>query len=398
MNQDIKLYNQLMENINNSDNDVFYFKDEPYTAEYFYRLFNYRYATYSDFCLPDALEGRGIMFMMHREIYHNPNDIPHNQDPNITGRPTKCVSRPMEKFFNYMENPFTETIQESDIKNVYEKADGSLISTYIKPNGCWGFKSKMSLVSDQANAANELIFDDEYDHLRKYINQEMHYYENNLTFNFEYCAPDNSIVLHYEKPQLKFLNCRNNATGEYINHPVLEDMMYGIKKYPHRPTDNILNDTKELKDIEGFVCETHDGQRFKLKTQWYFDLHNLVTEIESDHKLYIACVNDNIDDISALLAHPSFVDHRESIQKRINTMMNFVATKRMDLNHRIVDVYYKYKHLSRKEFAISCKEEYSNDKEGLFGMTMQLYSGKEPDYTKILLKNWKGLYEQEFVG
>ncbi|WP_333997418.1 RNA ligase, partial [Pseudomonas aeruginosa] len=67
----------------------FFYKDftSPFGTQF--RIFSYNFASYTDWCLDDALECRGIMF----EIDEN--------------GPVRIASRPMEKFFNLNETPFT---------------------------------------------------------------------------------------------------------------------------------------------------------------------------------------------------------------------------------------------------------------------------------------------------
>ncbi|MFT2622084.1 RNA ligase, partial [Escherichia coli] len=43
----------------------------------------------------------------------------------------RIASRPMEKFFNLNETPFTMNLDLSKVKYMLAKEDGSLVSTYL---------------------------------------------------------------------------------------------------------------------------------------------------------------------------------------------------------------------------------------------------------------------------
>ena len=189
--------------------ESFYFVDQVWEGVT-YRIFAYRLASYTDFMQPDALEGRGIMFEL-----------------DASGQPVRLACRPMHKFFNLNENPSTMNLDLSrnNIEIVMDKADGSLISTWTDHNGKLQLKSKTSLFSDQVQMAWKALkaeppcsFTTPEDEtiditLLGWLN---HIASTGLvTVNLEYVGPDNRIVLGYEKAQLRVLNTRELATGEY---------------------------------------------------------------------------------------------------------------------------------------------------------------------------------------
>ena len=110
------LYRDLLTLVEESE--AFYYKDFQ-LADRWYRIFNYRLASYSDFLKPGALECRGIMFEIEPEH----------------GAPKRLASLPMEKFFNLNENPFTMGLDLSTIIDFELKADGSLMSSYWHEDG-----------------------------------------------------------------------------------------------------------------------------------------------------------------------------------------------------------------------------------------------------------------------
>ena len=93
----------------------FYFVDREYQGVT-YRIFSYRLiGSYTMWTLPDALNCRGTMFAK-------------------IGEDWKLMCLPMEKFFRLHENPLTLNININERDwMLYEKHDGSLISTFTNP-------------------------------------------------------------------------------------------------------------------------------------------------------------------------------------------------------------------------------------------------------------------------
>lgn len=353
--------------------EAFYIKDVAVNSTQFYRMFNYHYATVDDFSLPDALEMRGIMFLMNKH------------DGIIS--PECVVSRPMEKFFNLNENKFTTGITDDDVLTYYEKLDGSLISTYamVNENGYCGFglKSKMSLDSEQALAATKLLNSPKY---VKYYRQIEVLVANGYTVNFEYTSPNNRIVVPYQEDSLKVINIRNNKTGNY-------GLTAGIGL--DFPLANLIpKDDKTLQSIydemyhEGYVALLKNGQRIKIKTHWYNNLHRLKSNQLNYKDLFISVVNEEIDDVKS-----AFHDD-EYFMNRITKMEEFVQKKFSDIKHQ-VESFSKYKHLSRKDFALTVKSELGDDVNKVFGIVMKSYDSDDLDYKQLLIKNWSKIYKNE---
>lgn len=139
----LELYNNLISLCESSEVSKFFYKDFNGPMDGKFRIFSYHYASYSDWLKPDALECRGIMFEMGEN------------------GPVRVAARPMEKFFNLDENPLSMGINIADVTYIMDKADGSLVSSYVD-DGYLYLKSKTSLYSDQARQAAALIHSEEY--------------------------------------------------------------------------------------------------------------------------------------------------------------------------------------------------------------------------------------------
>lgn len=352
-----QLFDNLMALCNVVDSP-FSFKDHRRLDQTF-RIFNYRLASYTDFCKPGALEARGITFLMEND------------------QPVRIVCRPPEKFFNWQENPFTMNLQIGNLISYMKKEDGSLISSYFYTKDKLGLKSKASLASEQAVWAEE--------YLQRPENQK--FYEDvydltiqGYTVNMEFVSPRNQVVVPYSKDELVVLNVRNNETGITL----FKDQVFNKKNLnwveEYFPSTISFLNIAQMKGIEGFVMKFHpNNQLVKIKTDAYLALHKTKDSITIPRRLFECVINEATDDLRAL-----FKDDPISLQ-RITDMENMVRPR---YNHMVatVESYYKFnKDLIRKDYAIKGQKELGP----FFGLGMNLYLGKEPYYKEFAIKNYK---------
>ena len=344
-----------------SENDAFFHKDHV-LDDVTYRIFSHRLSSYSDFLLPSALESRGIMFSIKKN-----------------GEPNKLVSRPTEKFFNYLENPFTEDVDFSKTKRVMTKEDGSLVSTFLHKSKV-RLKSKGSLESEQAVDSTEWLY--QSDLLETFNNMNLELF----TIDMEWTAPHNRIVLGYEEAGLIILGMRNNETGERLDvHEIIGELSPEFDSRIVVDHSEAIDDVgayvaliPQMEGIEGFVLRLEDGQQLKIKTEWYLSRHRAKDSINNPKALFKAIIGQDIDDIMVL-----FHDDEVAL-KIIRDMQELVIPK---FNHMIVTVekfYENNKHLDRKEYAI--KAQGLNDR--LMSLYMNLYIGRDNDYTVFSQKNY----------
>lgn len=367
-----KLFDELMELVATTDG-MFFFKDTVLPSHETVRIFSYNYASYTQWLLPGALEARGIMFLMNGS------------------EPVSIMCRPMEKFFNLNETPFTMNLDYSKVQNIMAKADGSLISSYINTQGYLGLKSKTSVTSEQAIAARQLISTPKYEAL---LYRVIELALDGWTCNFEYVAPDNRIVLQYQEPELILLNVRHNETGEYAPYKTLmKDNYLRTHLVPNYEIDldseTWVEDVRNLEGIEGFIFDLGD-QRFKLKTKWYCALHHTKDSITNNERLFGTIVAGASDDIKGMFESDEYAKSKiEAFEKiyldylrtSISTITSFI-----DLNAGI----------DRKAFALKA-QQYANQAgyPFIFSTMMNMYSG-QMDQEKMVenlgslfLKNWK---------
>jgi len=192
-----KMYDELMALV--ADSETFYYKDFELGGTVF-RIFNYRLASYTEFMRPSGLECRGHMFEV--------------SSTDVDATAVRLASLPMPKFFNLYECPATMDLDLSQIEEIADKADGSLITTYMH-NGHLSVKSKGSLFSDQANdAKNYLTKSENWDFRDELVAAERLGY----TVIMEYVAPHNRIVIGYENEELRVLGVRSRIDGSYVHY------------------------------------------------------------------------------------------------------------------------------------------------------------------------------------
>ncbi len=325
------LYKQLLSLVENH-HPVFDFKD--YVVDgYKVRVFNYNLTPYAMFTLPAALECRGISFVI-------------DEQDNFL----KLISAPMQKFFNYKENPFTQGIEKDKIATAMDKRDGSLMSSYQL--AAVRLKSKGAFFSDQAVAANELLYSEKYSELLAFITEQESL---ERTVNIEYTAPNNQIVLFYKEPELKVLNVRSRTNGEYIDLSTLncpKQFIVDFKTEYHGLTlENMFEQIQGLEDIEGFVLLTDKGLWVKFKTDWYCKRHNSVDVFSPNgkkgRKALINCILDEqSDDVRQLL------NGNQRMLDILDDVSNFVADY-LEKTHLIASKFVDdNSELSRKDFAL----------------------------------------------
>lgn len=355
-----EIYESLM-NICRND-ECFFYADQILFSKTC-RIFNYRLASYTQWLQPHALECRGITY--------------HIDDK---GEPVELLSWPFQKFFNYGECPFTIDIDLSKVSEIQDKMDGSLISTMWINNTLW-LKSKGSLFSEQAQAANRLINSSEFSELKSFcVDLTSHL---NYTVIMEYTSPVHRIVLDYPFDNLTVLAVRNNETGKFVKLEHFNNILpekYVVPSRSVKDVNSFIGSIDAMKGIEGFVLVFPSGFRMKIKTSEYATLHFVKDSINSERRLFEAVVREHSDDIKAMFTDdPVAVARIEEMEKRVAGIYNSLVNS--------VDSFYEAnKHLIRKDYAIKGQKELSSLE---FSLAMCKYIGKTIDYKETLIKHRK---------
>lgn len=267
-------------------------------------VFNYRYATYNDFVDYNGFELRGLTFVF-------------NSDGTLYQRFPL-----LGKFFNINENESTlyESLKLKKIFKVYTKEDGSIISFIKLPNGKILAKSKTSFESEQANLAQSEFENNEL--INKMVTSWLDSGNHPI---FELVGPKNKIVVDYESTKLLLIGLRSNEGG-YLD---LESFQIPKATKIDLNLDQMLDLKTSLESCEGWVVEFEGGQKVKIKTDWYFKLHRILTDYTNREDYLIDMViNEKIDDILSQLPFGS--ESRVFVEKVITTVHTKVIEMKSD--------------------------------------------------------------------
>lgn len=366
--------------------DAFY-RQEFELDGHIYWIYNYRLASYTEFERPGGREMRGHMFEMkkedhvvcdtHQTIIEN-GGVGMNREYRYV--PIRLAALPMQKFHNLNECPLTMDLDLSQVDTVELKADGSLISTYMH-GALLRMKSKGSLFSEQALAAMAWIDRPENQEFRTAVYSLS---RSGHTVNMEWCAPDNRIVIGYEKPHLKVLNVRSMQDGSYVARGVLESLL--VDNMINRVDTNGLDTVTfvqsipaMLDDIEGYVARI-GALWFKIKTNKYMSLHHTKDSINNPRRLYEAVLDEGVDDLRALFFEDKLaIKLIDEMQVKVDKLYNHLVAS-------VEGFYNANKHLDRKDFAIKGQAEVPRLH---FGLVMNLYLQKDPDFKGFMKSKYK---------
>jgi hypothetical protein len=389
-----------------ASNNAFYYKEFNVDSRV-YRIFNYRMASYTDFTQEYALECRGIMFDITDYKTTGPTGGPDRDAGTVV---LKCL--PMEKFFNLYENPFTTGLDLTKVTKIYEKADGSLISTYIHNNDL-RLKSKASTISVQCIDAMKWL--DENSVLK---NDIYNIAKSGKTVNMEWCSLDNRVVIAYEEPVLKILNIRDHETGLYVDEYTEKMKCYRVASIdPGTGPEAFINSIPDMKDdIEGFVIylspkgpvpgsiapggpvpgsiapggpvpgqdplrgPTGIEQKVKVKTKAYLARHTAISNVRNPRTLYNLILEEVIDDTRAKFHDdPSIIRQIDEMQIKVDKLFNECATVVEKFHH-------DNSKLSRKDYAVKAKKDLSDQN---FPLAMKRYTNESVDYKEYFKCKWR---------
>jgi len=241
-------------------------------------------------------------------------------------------------------------VKDLEIARVANKDDGSCIRFLIL-NGKLVAKTKFSLEAEQTDMAMTVV--NANADLKAFILKTL---ELGLAALFEIVSPHNKIVLAYNYTTLKLLQLRDEVTGEYLNvytHPLVAeyDIMTAIEE-PLYSLDELLAMKATVEEKEGWVITFVNGKMAKVKTDWYMNLHGILTDGLKEHKIIARIVDETIDDVIAQIPEEN-TEERAFIDD-----ITMVITKH--INHIANDAEKKFKAVwtgDKKEVAMAYKAD-----------------------------------------
>lgn len=261
-------------------------------------MFDYSLTIPADFATEWALEARGSLFQIDENHDH-----------------VKTLALPFEKFFNLHEYDFgsneplynavkekynidvrsSDDVKALPVKHIYTKEDGSIITSF-EMDGKMYTKSNSSVTSEYAAKGMELIQEDS-DFEEKVRTLTMSSW--NVIFEFTSDDPKYRIVLEYGKEELIVLAVRNSLTGEYMDHDQVISI-FGDRavKVHDKSLEEIFAEQYDATGIEGYIVETTSGLRYKVKTEWYVNIHRTKSHyFASPRNVWESFIANDLDDV-----------------------------------------------------------------------------------------------------
>jgi len=270
------------------------------------------------------------------------------------------VARPFEKFSNVDEAGFPESalgalLARPGPVEITDKLDGSMIAVWHYAGG-WHCSTRGSFASTQAQAAQAWIV----------AHANLIYAHPGYTYISEWCAPDNRVVLKYDKPELRLIGVRM-APG--YDAPYCE-----VAHWAHvlnLPVVPVLADCDlealalrraMTTGVEGWVARWPDGFRVKIKTEDYLRLHRLISGfsaarvreamLSADTARYIGELPEEIRSEAERIA--------AVLDKRVQERVAILIASHARLSPLLSD--------SRKAFALAVQSEPQEDRSFLFSL------------------------------
>lgn len=303
------------------------------------------------------------------------------------GKLPRLVCRPMPKFFNWNENPFTIGLDPSNIDFFADKLDGSLISTFLDPEDNLRLKSKQDLFSEHAKAAMAYLNKEENFLFKQDL---LHLARQGYTVNMEWTSPvyPFRIVVKYDKPELRVLNYRNNYWGYMCTGDQFPQFVRAmLKSLPKHvlPRDKYSEWIKGIENetgVEGYVIHMKNGQLVKHKTNWYKSLHLARDSVYSPRRLFECLIDESLDDLKEMFFDDSYnLEVIKELEDRVIPKFNhYIAS-----SEKFVE---ENKSLDRKSFAIKGQKELPSE---IFSSAMMNYLGKPFSWKDWAKKNY-GLF------
>jgi len=242
----------------------------------------YMYADEKTFESPVARECRGLVFDEQGTL----------------------VVRPFHKFFNLNERSDTQAgdLSWEKIVAVEKKMDGSMIS-FVPVGEKFKARTKAAFFSAQAVTIDDLLATPAG---KPYLDLLTFCRKKGLTPLFEYTSPSNQVVVHYDQNSLTFLAAREIESGIYLPR---KDSLYLCEKFGvpcvsdvklNASPDTMKSFSKNVGE-EGVVLVFENGERIKVKTDWYVTLHRSVGSLLTTNGVLEAWASETFDDMLGLL-------------------------------------------------------------------------------------------------
>jgi RNA ligase len=70
---------------------------------------------------------------------------------------------------------------------------------------------------------------------------------------------------------------------------------------PFNSIEELVEYTKALTDVEGFIVSFDTGHKVKIKANWYVRIHKTIDRVRFDRNIVDLIINENVDDVVPML-------------------------------------------------------------------------------------------------
>ena len=215
----------------------------------------------------------------------------------------KILARPYHKFFNVNQRDETQ-VQYLDFDQshtILEKLDGSMIHA-VPVGDTFRFCTKMGMTDVSIPVERFVKSHPEY------MTMVRDMWELGYTAIYEWCSPQQRIVIDYQEDRLVLTAVRDTVTGEYWDYNRLRSLgdeysVPVVSQYPGTMAsmNHLIEHTRGLQDFEGYVVRWHSGHMVKIKADHYVLLHRTKDQIRLEKNIIDLLVNEGADDLKPLL-------------------------------------------------------------------------------------------------
>lgn len=215
----------------------------------------------------------------------------------------RVIARRLHKFFNVNERDETraERVDLTEPHVILEKLDGSMI-TSLPLNGEIHWATKMGINDISRGAGRFAESNTGYVDLAQAMAAE------DCTPIFEWCSRQQRIVIDYPVDRLVLTAVRHNLTGEYLSYDAMVELANSfnveVVKALNGSVKNmneLMEQTRVLKDAEGYVIRFHNGHMLKLKAEEYLLFHKTKDNLNLEKNVLAMLVDEKVDDLKAFM-------------------------------------------------------------------------------------------------
>ncbi|KAL9645956.1 hypothetical protein ABK040_001063 [Willaertia magna] len=205
---------------------------------------------------------------------------------------------------------------------------------------------------------------------------------------FEYFSPEHRVVINYGNiPFLSCLALRHTINGDFLPYEELKKTSEHFKiNYVKECSNEKILKAKTIKEIkkeiemekgnEGYVMVLKSGFMFKIKSDWYLNIHKtnemLQTEAMREGRVWILILENKLDDV---LPHI----HSEEHLKRLEAFNNVVVDRLMKVVSYIENLMDKIDKYCKENVKEMTMEQY-------FKIIKELCKDEHMFFTNAILK------------